>query len=95
MGGAVIGPRPVAQWGKAVARRFVVAIEGFAFWVAIALPFLYGSGLFLYGSELVGSRTLFGLVFLNLVALVIGHRHKNPGRDAASSDERSSGVSGE
>lgn len=93
MGGEVIGPRLVAQWGRAMARRVVVAVERFAFWTAIGLPFLYGTGLILYGNELIRSKALLGLVSLNLVALVVGHRHRHPDRHAGSGGERSSSGS--
>ncbi len=50
-------------------------IEAIAFWTAIALPFLYVPLLFM-GLESTGELAVFfGLVALNGVAFIVGHRH--------------------
>ncbi|MDS0259509.1 hypothetical protein NDI56_08895 [Haloarcula sp. S1CR25-12] len=56
-------------------RSVVAPVRGFAFWMAIALPFLYvpllATGL---GSSAV--RTAFGLLVLaNVAALLVGHSY--------------------
>lgn len=51
-------------------------IEAIAFWTAIALPFLY-LPLLIVGLESVAELAVFlGLVALNVVAFVVGHRYK-------------------
>ena len=55
---------------------FVRHVEAVAFWSAIALPFLYLPLLFT-GLETTQELLAFlGLLGLNLVAFVVGHRHK-------------------
>ncbi len=57
-----------------IRRRLVVEpIRALAFWTAIALPFLY-LPLLWYGLESTGELIVFfGLVALNLLALLVGH----------------------
>lgn len=51
-------------------------IEAIAFWSAVALPFLY-LPLLVMGLETTAElMVFFGLVALNALAFVIGHRHK-------------------
>lgn len=58
--------------------RLLRPLEALAFWTAIALPFLYIPLLF-YGLESPAELAAFvGLVGLNVVAFVIGHRYKRP-----------------
>lgn len=50
-------------------------IEAAAFWMAIVLPFLYLPLLF-YGLETTGQLlAFFGLLGLNIVAIVLGNRY--------------------
>lgn len=52
------------------------AIEMVGFWTAVALPFLYVP-LFVTGLDTMPQRvTLVGLIALNIIALIVGHRHK-------------------
>jgi hypothetical protein len=62
--------RSTALKAVAAPARFV------AFWAAVALPFLYVPLLFggLGGNEFA---VFFGLLGLHLVALVVGHNHRN------------------
>jgi hypothetical protein len=58
-----------------VGRSLVAPIRGFAFWMAIALPFLYVP---LLATEFQSAavRTTFGaLVLCNVLALLVGHSH--------------------
>lgn len=58
--------------------RLFRPVEAFAFWTAIALPFLYVP-LLVYGLETPSELAAFlGLVCLNVVAFVIGHRYNRP-----------------
>lgn len=51
-------------------------LEAVAFWCAIALPFLH-IPLLLHGLETSGELfTFLGLLALNGIAIVVGHRHK-------------------
>lgn len=91
-------PRLVSQVGYAAFNRAVTVVEGVAFWVAVALPVLYGLGLLLVDIDQVPAWLLVGLVGLNVVALVVGNRHQRPGTEsrsldgsATSTDSRSEG----
>ena len=51
-------------------------IEMIGFWTAVALPFLYVP-LLVTGLRTMPQRvTLVGLIALNIIALIVGHRHK-------------------
>lgn len=89
MEGELFVPRLVVQASRAALGGIVAAIEGVAFWVAVVLPVLYGPGLLLYGNGQLPAGALAGLVGVNLVALVVGHRHNRPGREATATDVRS------
>jgi hypothetical protein len=53
-----------------------VLVEAVFFWAAIVLPFLHVS-LLLAGVDTTAEATAFaGLLGLNMVALVVGHRHR-------------------
>ena len=55
---------------------FVSAVRGFAFWTAVALPFLY-LPLLLTGLNTGATRVAFvALVVCNAVALLVGHSHR-------------------
>jgi len=89
MEGELFVPRLVVQVGSAALGVVVAVIECVAIWVAVVLPVLYGPGLLLYGTEQLPAGALVGLVGMNLVALVVGHRHNRPSREAAATDVRS------
>ena len=55
---------------------FLSAVRGFAFWTAIALPFLY-LPLLITGLNTGATRIAFvALVVCNVVTLFIGHAHR-------------------
>jgi len=58
-----------------VGHRLLGPIRGLAFWLAIALPFLY-LPLLATGLQSSAVRSAFGvLVLSNVVALLVGHSH--------------------
>jgi len=65
-----------ARVDEMVPRRSLLGpIRGLAFWIAIALPFLY-IPLLASGLESSSVRTVFAtLVACNAIALLIGHSH--------------------
>lgn len=71
-------PRHVTQVVRAVLDNLVAVVEGVAFWVAVALPMVYGVGLLVVGIEEIPTWLLVGMIGLNFVALVVGNRHKRP-----------------
>jgi len=58
-----------------VGRTLLAPVRGFAFWLAIVLPFLYVP-LLVAGLESSATRTVFGvLVLANAIALLVGHSY--------------------
>lgn len=53
-------------------------IEAFAFWSAIILPFVYLPLLIIGLDTLVQQGLFVGLIVLNVVMIVLGHRHHQP-----------------
>lgn len=72
------GDRGVITLVGTAGRRTGRAMRAAAFWTAVALPVAYGP-LLLRGVETPDrAGVVLGLVLLNLLALVVAHRHRHP-----------------
>lgn len=65
----------LAPFGQITRSQLFRPIEAIAFWTAIALPFLYVPLLFMGLETTAELGVFFGLVVLNGVAFIVGHRH--------------------
>lgn len=64
------------EWYSKIQQTVAWLVRAIAFWLAIALPFLY-LPLLVGGFEARAEMFAFaGLVVLNLVALVVGHEYR-------------------
>lgn len=75
MSGTTVSPWNVAV--TTVLRRLSSLVRCVAFWTAVVFPFVLLPVVVLDPSRLVDFRLLGSLLSVNLVALVLGHRHRD------------------
>lgn len=84
MSGPTVSPWTVAV--TTVTRRLSALVRCVAFWTAVVFPFVLVAMVALDPSRLVDLRLLGSVLSVNLVALVLGHPHRDAGteRDAST-----------